>query len=158
VSLADAALKAGWIGTPPASDFAVWAAKNGFAYPEWAHGFLSLCDSAAEAYLARAFAEMPDGRAAGDDRTIIADGCVVAVQHGVGLYRADFLVGSWLVVEVDGHGFHHARPEQVAKDYRRERALISAGYTVIRFTAAEVFASAAACALETLRIARSARA
>lgn len=62
-------------------------------------------------------------------------------------YRADFLVvGSDLdgvekrvVVECDGHEFHEKTKEQAAKDKRRDRDLVAAGYIVLHFTGSEIY-------------------
>ncbi len=51
--------------------------------------------------------------------------------HDVG--RVDFLVGRRLIVEVDGHE-HHASPEDMARDRRRDRRAMLRGYLVIRIT------------------------
>lgn len=44
-----------------------------------------------------------------------------------------------LVVECDGHEFHERTKEQAARDRSRDRRLQSAGYTVFRFTGAEIY-------------------
>jgi very-short-patch-repair endonuclease len=53
-------------------------------------------------------------------------------------YRLDFL---WpkarLVVETDGLRYHRT-PAQQAKDRVRDQALVAAGFTVLRFTHAQV--------------------
>lgn len=48
-------------------------------------------------------------------------------------WRVDFLVGDWLVIEVDGYSFHRDRNEFV-RDRRKDRALMDAGYHVRRFS------------------------
>lgn len=72
-------------------------------------------------------------------------------------YRADFLfrlIGPYspfshtatladqsvhnLIVEVDGHDFHEKTKEQAARDKRRDRDMVSSGYSVMRFTGSEV--------------------
>ena len=59
-------------------------------------------------------------------------------QQGVNGYRLDFL---WpkarLVVETDGLRYHRT-PAQQAKDRVRDQALVAAGFTVLRFTHAQV--------------------
>lgn len=50
-----------------------------------------------------------------------------------GLYRADFLIGVKLIVEVDGAATH-ATPEGFARDRVRDAELALAGYRVLRFT------------------------
>lgn len=60
--------------------------------------------------------------------------CQVFVP-GVG--RVDFLVGGWLVIEVDGFEFH-ANREQYRNDRRRGNSLVSGGYRVLRFSYEDV--------------------
>lgn len=67
-------------------------------------------------------------------------------------YRLDFLVeGSKIAVECDGYD-HHKTKEQMANDYKRERYLISQGYTVIRFTGSEINKNPDGCAEELLEL------
>ena len=63
-------------------------------------------------------------------------------------FRIDAVVSdatTQLAVEIDGMAFHHRTKEQVAADYLRQRRIVVKGYTVIRFTAQEVFGDAAEC-------------
>jgi very-short-patch-repair endonuclease len=65
-------------------------------------------------------------------------------------YVADFLIGigllkSRLVVECDGHEFHERTKEQAAHDRSRDRAMLAAGYTVMRFTGTEIHADVLRC-------------
>lgn len=78
-------------------------------------------------------------------------------QCPIGKWRVDFLV--WfaigrhiggVVVECDGHQFHEKNKEQAARDKRRDRELLAAGYPVMRFTGSEIFKDAVGCA-EQLR-------
>lgn len=73
--------------------------------------------------------------------------------HG---YRADFVLFTdrrvSLVIEVDGHDFHEKTKEQARDDKKRDRAMIAAGYLVVRFTGSEVFANANGCWLEVFKI------
>lgn len=48
-----------------------------------------------------------------------------------------------VAVELDGHEFHERTKDQAGRDKRRDRALVSKGWTVIRFTGAEVVRSPA---------------
>lgn len=45
-----------------------------------------------------------------------------------------------IAVELDGHDFHEKTKEQARKDKSRDRALVAAGWTVLRFTGSEVYA------------------
>ena len=82
----------------------------------------------------------------------------VVPQHPIatesGNYRADFLVTASLdsalklVVEVDGHDFHERTKEQAARDKSRDRAMLAAGYHVMRFTGSEVWRDPNRCASE----------
>jgi very-short-patch-repair endonuclease len=68
-------------------------------------------------------------------------------------YRLDFLLESAdkkLVVETDGHDFHERTKEQARRDKERDRALVAAGYMVMRFTGQEVYQDADKCAREVL--------
>lgn len=85
-------------------------------------------------------------------------------QVPIGKYRVDFLLSfvdpgmakdggtdatpAQLVVELDGHDFHERTKEQAKRDKSRDRALIDAGYQVIRFTGSEVYADPVKCAKE----------
>lgn len=52
----------------------------------------------------------------------------VRQQVQIGAARVDLVIGTRLVVELDGAGFHERRA-----DYRRDARLVAAGYTVLRF-------------------------
>jgi very-short-patch-repair endonuclease len=94
-------------------------------------------------------------------------------QVRIGEYRVDFLVHAYsfeaddindegyaylakrwrrVVVECDGHDFHERTKEQAAKDKSRDRALILAGYQVIRFTGSEIWRDPVACATQVLQL------
>ena len=78
----------------------------------------------------------------------ITDRFVLQPQVQVGNYRVDFMVdGMMIVVECDGYDQHKTK-EQMAKDYKRERYLVSQGYTVIRFTGSEINKDPDGCAKE----------
>jgi hypothetical protein len=67
-------------------------------------------------------------------------------------WRVDFLIGvggfseSWLIVECDGHDFHERTKEQAAKDRARDRKAQAEGFTVFRFTGAELYRDPLGCA------------
>ena len=60
------------------------------------------------------------------------------------IYRVDFLLAAktiktsrillQIVVECDGHEFHEKTKAQASIDKTRERAIVSAGYRVLRFS------------------------
>ena len=88
-------------------------------------------------------------------------------QHEVdtldGGYRIDLLVSLRtdravyrLAVECDGHEFHEKTKEQAARDKRRERALVAAGYSVLRFTGSEIHRDSGGCAAEIIGLLESA--
>ncbi|WP_277969291.1 endonuclease domain-containing protein [Sphingomonas echinoides] len=86
-------------------------------------------------------------------------GVYVYPQITIGRYRVDFLLQyvdfngvSQLIVEVDGHDFHERTKEQAQRDKARDRALVSQGYRVLRFTGSEVFADPLSVALEAIEI------
>ena len=78
------------------------------------------------------------------------------IEAGGKTYYADFfydanieiLPGSpfKLVIECDGHDYHHASKEQVQKDYERETNLKMAGYDVLRFTGSQIYKDPIGCA------------
>ncbi len=82
------------------------------------------------------------------------------VPTGRGLYRLDFVVDYWpiadtevtVAVEVDGHNWHERTPMQAARDKSRDRALVSSGFPVLRFTASEVWRVPEECASEILAV------
>ena len=55
-----------------------------------------------------------------------------------GVGRVDFLIGSKLVVEVDGFEYH-SDPDQFEEDRRRDARLAVLGYRVLRFSYKQVF-------------------
>lgn len=79
----------------------------------------------------------------------------IFAQHGVeteaGSFRLDFAIdpdGARIAVECDGHEWHERTKEQAARDKSRDRALVAAGWRVIRFTGSEIWADPRRCALE----------
>lgn len=67
-------------------------------------------------------------------------------------YRVDFLLkDARLIIELDGHDYHSTK-EQLAKDASRQRYLIRAGYTVMRFTGSEIFKDVQACVREVKQL------
>lgn len=75
-------------------------------------------------------------------------------------YRCDFYIPvlyknqteHLFIIECDGHEFHEKTKRQAQKDKQRERNLISAGYTVIRFTGSEIYNNPYKCAKEVIKI------
>ena len=55
-------------------------------------------------------------------------GIRVRQQVQIGIDRVDILIGTRLVVELDGRGYHERRI-----DYRRDARLTAAGRTVLRY-------------------------
>lgn len=84
-----------------------------------------------------------DGRAESGSETLMrlmlrGLGCRFDVQVRIdGVGRVDLVVDGWLVIECDSREFH-AGWEAQEKDRRRDLALASRGYTVIRPTAAMI--------------------
>lgn len=79
----------------------------------------------------------------------------VTAQERVGERRVDFVLrfkDSTLAVEVDGHDFHERTKEQAQRDKARDRALLLAGYPVIRFTGSEVYENPYLAAAEALDV------
>jgi very-short-patch-repair endonuclease len=82
----------------------------------------------------------------------------VVVVNGI-KYRVDFMARCYandklhfFAIECDGHEFHEKTKEQVRKDKQRERALLTQGITVIRFSGSEIWNDAAGCAKEAYEI------
>jgi very-short-patch-repair endonuclease len=82
------------------------------------------------------------------------DASTITLQHELLSYRVDAalwfrnyqgeLIG--LVIECDGHDYHERTKKQAARDRSRDRELLTAGYYVMRFTGAEIYADPAKCA------------
>jgi len=76
-------------------------------------------------------------------------------------YAIDFAIlqlpaGEFVGIEVDGFDYHDRTPEQAERDRARDRALMAAGWVVLRFAAREVIRDADACVQEVLRFLRRA--
>ena len=78
----------------------------------------------------------------------------VTPQAKIGDYRVDFLISfkagdakETLIVECDGHDFHDRTPDQASRDRERDRALVSPGYKVFRFTGTDINRRAVECVL-----------
>lgn len=81
----------------------------------------------------------------------------IAANAPVGPYFGDFVDNrARLVVEVDGREFH-SEPEAFRRDRRRQNRMILAGWMVLRYAAADVFADAEAIADEVIAVARKRR-
>lgn len=85
------------------------------------------------------------------------------VKTSGGTYAIDFVVRSkvgsetrgTVAIELDGHDFHEKTKEQVAKDKKRERAIVKAGLPMLRFSGHEIWKDARACVLEVAEYFRS---
>jgi len=86
-----------------------------------------------------------------------ARGWTLIPQYPWGKYRVDLALrkpdGFLIFIECDGKDFHSS-PEQVERDMVRERAMVEAGYPVVRFTGSEINYSPVACANELRRFRR----
>lgn len=58
-----------------------------------------------------------------------------------------------IAVELDGHDFHERTREQAKRDKARDRALVTAGWVVLRYTGADVYANPEAVLDEIVTIA-----
>ena len=74
-------------------------------------------------------------------------------QAAVLSYKVDLLL--WfrcrnkiggIAIECDGHAFHEKTREQAARDKRRDRELLAAGFPVMRFSGSEIFNDPVGCA------------
>lgn len=82
--------------------------------------------------------------------------CALEPQKMIGAYRADFALtissGDFharparVVIECDGHDFHEKTKEQAARDKLRDRVLTTRGWSVLRFTGAEIVRDPRGCA------------
>lgn len=76
------------------------------------------------------------------------------VETDRGCFRIDIAVTSSrdervrVAVEVDGFAYHDMTPAKAERDRQRDRALMRAGWRVMRFSAAEVLRGPKACAIE----------
>lgn len=134
--------------------FESWAVERCFRYGAGAGPFLRQCESAAEAYFLQPFT-FRDGVTYREEPTTIAPRIVavcgeleLALQVRCALSRIDVVLrcGRFrLAIEVDGLTYHRLNDEQIAADYIRERRIVVAGYTLVRFTAAEAFSANEEC-------------
>ena len=83
----------------------------------------------------------------------------VEIMLKTATYRVDFKIpildlisnqGINFIIECDGHDFHEKTKEQVARDKKRDRAFVAAGYKVIRFAGSEIWNDPLGCAHEAL--------
>ncbi len=109
------------------------------------------CESPAETAFLRAMISAFDMRP--QNGSLVADGVRLDFQVEEDRYRVDFLVNTWLVVEIDGAAYHSS-PEAVARDQKRDRVFETLGYTVLRIPARLVF-NRPALAVEQVKIALS---
>lgn len=79
--------------------------------------------------------------------------CFITPQATIGSYRADILfwfrcgrARGGVVIECDGHEFHEKSKEQAARDKRRDREILTAGFPVMRFTGSEIYRDPVGCA------------
>jgi very-short-patch-repair endonuclease len=92
-------------------------------------------------------------------------GTDVYVQAQLGAYRVDFLFDDlsddgkrrFTIVELDGHDWHERTKEQASRDKKRDRALVTAGYRILRFTGSETFSAPGECLNEVIDAILSAR-
>lgn len=94
------------------------------------------------AKLRRAFSLLDASSSSGAESLVRARlgaaGLRIRTQYGISRMHVDGLIGSSLVIEIDGVAYHRS-PEQVLSDRRRDRVLQALGYVVLRFTASEVY-------------------
>lgn len=91
---------------------------------------------------AAALAEDVSGRMDSGLETIFASrlrrrGIDVRVQVKIAGHEVDALIGERLIAQLDGFAFHSSSAERT-RDTRHDRELIARGYTVLRFTYADV--------------------
>ena len=85
---------------------------------------------------------------------MVPDSVTPMTQVKVERYFIDWSVhlsnGKKLAVELDGHDFHEKTKEQASKDKKKDRTLVSNGYTVIRFSGSDVWNNPFECCRETV--------
>ena len=108
------------------------------ADPNWKSYWLPLCESPAETAFLEAMIEAFGLTA--DKGILRGGGLTLDMQVVMHPYRVDFLVNSWLIVEVDGAA-HHSSPEAVASDQARDAFLLAKGYPTLRIPAKVVFST-----------------
>ena len=90
----------------------------------------------------------------------LVDGFNLFAQHPIGRYSADFAIvntatGAGVVVEADGHAYHDRTKARASHDRRRDRFIQAQGWYVARFTGADIYRDAEACALEAMSFVRA---
>lgn len=76
-------------------------------------------------------------------------------------YRADFLLSLmlsnemceefyYIIIECDGHDFHHKTKEQVERDNERDMRIKMFGYDVLRFSGSQIYKNPMKCANDIL--------
>lgn len=82
---------------------------------------------------------------------------VISSQAPIAGYKVDFLVWAaygnevaGIAIECDGHAFHEKTKEQAARDKKRDREILAAGYPVLRFSGSEVYADPTGCVRQVL--------
>ena len=84
---------------------------------------------------------------------------VLTAQAPIGSYKVDFLL--WVTcgkeqggvaIECDGHAFHEKTKEQAARDKKRDREILAAGYPVMRFSGSEVYKDPRGCVSQVAEV------
>lgn len=93
----------------------------------------------------------------GEATTLVAVVASIEIhaQYSIGSYFADIaIIGSRrTVIECDGREFHDRTGGQADHDRKRDRFMVGAGWTVLRYSGAEIHANVHHCASEAWRIA-----
>lgn len=124
------------------------------------YGFLGECESPIEAMFATAFLLthwcVPGARAVPwwipskhPIEGLRED--FISPQRRILQFRVDFLVGldgALVVVECDGHDFHHVNAGQIERDRIRDAKVAAAGYGMCRFTGAQISRDPFGCVAE----------
>lgn len=96
-----------------------------------------------------------------NETTISVDELVLVPQYSYDKYRLDFALfyrcASWpkaamIAIECDGHDYHDGTKEAAERDKRRNRALITAGWHLLRFSGREIHRDPEACIAEIQRL------
>lgn len=84
-----------------------------------------------------------------------AAGYVLDFAVHVEAENGDRKLSRWIGVECDGFQFHDATREAASRDKKRDRRLVKAGFTMMRFTGSEIHQSVIVCASEVIEAAEA---
>lgn len=87
---------------------------------------------------------------------IVKGNILLIPQHVIGRYRLDFYLSGYLEaspsigIEIDGHEWHEKTKQQAVRDKKRDRAILTSGCPIMRFTGSEIYRNVKGCISEAL--------